>query len=105
MDESAREMHRNIRLTERGARARALALAFGLAVMLASLAASAAQARGTAVTNAVAGCQAITITFSGFPNLPNNTVTEQVRSTESDAPWCTHRSSTGPRALTPSRSP
>jgi hypothetical protein len=79
MDESARDVHRNVRLTERGARARALALAFGLAVMLASLAASAVQARGTAVTNAVAGCQAITITFSGFPNLPNNTVTEQVR--------------------------
>jgi hypothetical protein len=79
MDKPAREMHKNVLVSERRARARKLALAFGLAVMLASLGASAAQARGTAVTNAVAGCQAITITFSGFPNLPNNTVTEQVR--------------------------
>jgi hypothetical protein len=38
----------------------------------------AAQAAGAHV-NTVAGCRALTITFTGFPNLPNNTVKEKVR--------------------------
>jgi hypothetical protein len=47
------------------------------ALMLASVGASAAQAE--AQSNYTATCATITNTFTGFPNLPNNTVTEKVR--------------------------
>src|SRR5205807_3174287 len=55
-----------------------LAIASALALVLLASAASAAQAEPT-VGNATLTCQKIIVTFSGFPNAPNNTVKEQVR--------------------------
>jgi Tannase-like family of unknown function (DUF6351) len=49
-----------------------------LALVGSALLPSVAQAE-TAKTNSVPGCRYITITFTGFPNLPNNTVKEKVR--------------------------
>src|ERR1700726_3219438 len=59
-------------------RARRLALASVLALALLGIAASAAQAEAKA-SNGILTCKTITITYSGFPELPNNTVTEKVR--------------------------
>lgn len=49
-----------------------------LAIAVFGVAASAAQAAAT-VSNAILTCKQITVTYSGFPNLPNNKVTEHVR--------------------------
>ncbi len=59
-------------------RSRRLALVSLAALAIMGVAASAAQAEATA-GNGILTCKTITITYSGFPNLPNNKVTEKVR--------------------------
>jgi len=58
--------------------ARRLALISLLALAALGVAASAAQAAPT-VGNATLTCKKIVVTYSGFPNLPNNTIKEKVR--------------------------
>jgi uncharacterized repeat protein (TIGR01451 family) len=60
------------------ARMRSLGLGVMLALLLAGLSASAAQAEGASVT-ATFSCSAVTYTFTGFPNAPNNTVNEKIK--------------------------
>jgi hypothetical protein len=59
-------------------RARRIAITSVLALALFGALASAAQAEPT-VSNAILTCKKITVTYSGFPNLPNNTIKESVR--------------------------
>jgi hypothetical protein len=58
-------------------RRRTFALAFGITLVLAAASATAAQAE--AESNAEFTCKAIYMTFTGFPNLPGNTVYEKVK--------------------------
>ena len=70
--------HPHLGAAARPRRARRLALVSVFALAMLGVVASAAQASPT-VGNAELSCKQIVVTYTGFPNLPGNTIKEKVR--------------------------